>query len=154
MPPSTRCVGLWDARPADRAVSIVVRDDDGAVLVIRRQKNGRRYCVLPGGGVEDGESPRDAALRELREETGLSGQIVRELWTIQHPDRTAHYFLVSSVASSLQLGEPELALQSPANRHRPGWLELSEIEKANLQPAELGPLLADLVQRQTPTADD
>ena len=32
--------------------------------------------TLPGGGIDFGEHPRDAALRELTEETGLSGEIV------------------------------------------------------------------------------
>jgi 8-oxo-dGTP diphosphatase len=35
--------------------------------------------TLPGGGLEFGESPRDAVLRELTEETGLNGEVVELL---------------------------------------------------------------------------
>ncbi|MFC6724958.1 NUDIX hydrolase N-terminal domain-containing protein [Halobium palmae] len=46
-----------------------VFDDDGALLLLRRTDTGR-WC-LPGGWVDPGESPAEAAVRETREETGL-----------------------------------------------------------------------------------
>lgn len=49
-----------------RAAAVAVRD--GRVLVVLRERDGRRYAVLPGGGVEPGETPQQACLRELPEE--------------------------------------------------------------------------------------
>jgi len=68
---------LSDPRP--RAVAVVERD--GKVLVIRRHLDGRDYAVLPGGGIEDGEAPADAAARELAEECGLAARELSAIGT-------------------------------------------------------------------------
>lgn len=50
----------------------VVRDGSGRVLLVRRANEpSRGLWSLPGGRIEPGESARDAAAREVREETGL-----------------------------------------------------------------------------------
>jgi 8-oxo-dGTP diphosphatase len=53
--------------------------DDGGRLLLCRLSADELYpgwWTLPGGGIDFGEDPRDAALRELTEETGLTGEIV------------------------------------------------------------------------------
>jgi ADP-ribose pyrophosphatase YjhB (NUDIX family) len=128
--------------PADRAVVVALHE--GTVLVMRRHKHGRDYCVLPGGGVESGESPAAASIRELLEETGLSGEVERHLWTIEHADRVAHYFMVAVAPGPMSVGGPEALSQSGDNRYAPEWIALEDMDAANLQPRTLRELLRQL----------
>ena len=122
-------------RVPDRAVAVAFRED--TLLVIVRRRDGRAYCVLPGGGVEPGEAPEDAVLRELGEETGLTGTVLRPLWTVEHDDRRAHYFLVAVDPGPLDLGGPEASVQSRTNVHAPTWLSLDLLDAEQLQPASM-----------------
>ena len=53
-------------------VGAVLRHGD-AVLLLQQKKGDRAYWLLPGGGVEEGESLHVALARELSEECGLEG---------------------------------------------------------------------------------
>jgi len=66
---------LHHRSPLVGAEAVVVRD--GRLLLIRRNDSG--LWALPGGLVEVGDTVAGAALRELREETGLTGQVTRLL---------------------------------------------------------------------------
>jgi len=118
----------------DRAVVVAIHE--GRALLMRRHKDGRDYCVLPGGGVESGEQPRDAALRELAEETGLAGVVDCYLGSVTHADRTAHYFRVVVEPGPMAFGGPELSAASDENRYTPEWISLDDLDEANLQPVE------------------
>ena len=55
---------------------------DGCLLVIRHQEHatGHGYWVIPGGGIEDGESEEECVIREMKEETNLDVEIDQLLW--------------------------------------------------------------------------
>jgi 8-oxo-dGTP pyrophosphatase MutT (NUDIX family) len=59
---------------------VVVRDEEVVVIVpTRRAADGSRVLALPKGHVDDGETPVQAAIREVREETGIVAEPVCEL---------------------------------------------------------------------------
>ncbi len=66
---------MKDRRPRLGACVLVCRED-GAVLLARRERgpNAGKW-VIPGGGVEYRETWRDAAKREVREETGIECEV-------------------------------------------------------------------------------
>jgi 8-oxo-dGTP diphosphatase len=68
---------------------------------------GRIWC-LPKGLIEEGETAEDTAIREVREETGLSGEIVKKIGKIhynfkreKHFFKTVHFFLLKFVEGSV-----------------------------------------------------
>lgn len=62
---------LFLARQAKLSASanVMVEDETGRLLIVKA--NYKSYWSLPGGWLDDGESPRQTAVRELQEETGL-----------------------------------------------------------------------------------
>ena len=69
-------------------VVFTIRGDDLAVLLVKRKDDPFKGCwALPGGFVDENESLERAALRELDEETGLSGVRLEQLGAFGDPGR-------------------------------------------------------------------
>jgi 8-oxo-dGTP pyrophosphatase MutT (NUDIX family) len=73
-------------RPQERSAGgAVVRDGQLLVIVPRRRAaDGSRVLCLPKGHLDPGETPLQAALREVREETGISAEPVGELGEVRY----------------------------------------------------------------------
>jgi 8-oxo-dGTP pyrophosphatase MutT (NUDIX family) len=69
-------------RPAARILLLDPRD---RLLLLRTNlRPDRPLWITPGGGVEDGETPEQAAVRELREETGITAPLGPCVWLRRH----------------------------------------------------------------------
>ena len=79
-----------DGVKRDRGQCLVTRDNK--ILMIEHRMNGRDFFNLPGGGVEEGEPPEEAAIRELGEEALVEGRIIRPLAVEYKPDGKSRVF--------------------------------------------------------------
>jgi 8-oxo-dGTP pyrophosphatase MutT (NUDIX family) len=91
------------------AGAVVYRMAQGGPHFLIISSSDGRHWVLPKGHVDDGESPEEAALRELAEEAGVAGRVVGFLSEQRFPtprgNVVAHYFLVEETGEAPALEE-------------------------------------------------
>jgi len=90
-------------------VAAVVVQDGRVLMVRRRVPEGTLSWQLPGGRVEPGESPAQAAVREVREETGLLVRPGRLLGARRHPEtgRRMVYVACAALAGEAVVADPD-----------------------------------------------
>jgi ADP-ribose pyrophosphatase YjhB (NUDIX family) len=107
------------------------------LAAIERVRDGVTYHVLPGGQVEDGESPAEAARREAFEELGMMVK-VRGLVAIVHFGlNLQHYFLAEAIGGEFGTGDgPEMDSPAESERgsYRAVWLPVGELVVRDLRP--------------------
>lgn len=74
----------------NRSQAVVCRN--GKLLLVEHRMKGRDFFNLPGGGIEEDETPAEAALRELSEEAGVEGHVIRPLAIEYKPDLESRIF--------------------------------------------------------------
>ncbi|WP_040158528.1 NUDIX hydrolase [Nigerium massiliense] len=140
----------------ERAAARVVVTDGEAVLMFRDSDPGipgSQWYVTPGGGIEPGETPLQAAVRELHEETGLSvapsalvGPLMRRLVVHGYSDQicaqTEVFYLVRTPRFDLDLSghteDERLTIKGDA------WLPIAELDAQDVPvwPVRLAELIS------------
>lgn len=98
-----------------------------AAIIGRLDRKGRLLWSLPKGHIEAGETPEEAAIREVSEETGITGRIVSPIGVIDYwfiagnrrVHKTVHHFLMDAVGGELSDEDVEVT--------EVAWMPLGEL---------------------------
>jgi 8-oxo-dGTP diphosphatase len=129
-------------RRASRA--IVIRDEK--LLVMHRNKFGTEYYTLPGGNIEVGESPEEALLRELQEETMVKVDSPKFV-ILEHsgdPYGDQYIFKCNYVSGEPQLSPDaeEVAINKLGrNLYKPMWLSMIDLQTSSFVSEDLKKLV-------------
>jgi len=119
----------------ERAVGVIIRNNK--ILLLSRIKKGWQFFCFPGGGIEPGETPERAVVREIEEECSSKNKIIKFLFKFKTEDREAYYYLIDLENEEPILGGPEINRQREENRYEFVWLDLQEFAKLeNFYPPE------------------
>jgi 8-oxo-dGTP pyrophosphatase MutT (NUDIX family) len=117
---------------------VIRRTPEGAevALAARRTRKGDLAWGLPKGLVEPGEQPEQAALREVREETGLEAEILESLgetsywyvWEGERVRKKVAFFLMEATGGDISLHDHEM--------EEIRWVPLAEAPRRATYPSE------------------
>ncbi len=114
----------------------VIFDDENRVLLVSQEHDGKLIWMVPGGGIEDNETSKEAAVREIKEETGLDIEIERLLWHVEEVScergqRFVNFFTARIIGGKLGLGaDPEFSESEQVMR------ELRFVSRAEMEKLE------------------
>jgi len=141
-----------DMKQAARAIII----EDNKILVMFRNNEGSQYFTLVGGKVDEQESPEQALVREVREETGLQVTSAQLVFTEDHPEPyNKQYIYLCQVAPHGDIAIQDIAEEALLNKlsiniHEPMWASLDSFPTLAFRTPQLQTAIIEGIQAGFP----
>jgi 8-oxo-dGTP diphosphatase len=126
----------------------IILIEDNRVALIERYRAGLHYFTFPGGGVDEGESPERAAIREAQEELGIQVDIRQKVAEVQFGQNSRQiYFLVEQLGGEFGTGKGEEFINPAPDDPESGvyipiWMSIDELPRhTNVYPADVARLV-------------
>jgi 8-oxo-dGTP diphosphatase len=124
-----------------RAAIVLLKDDK--IALIERHRAGLHYFTFPGGHVEPGETPEQAAVRETKEELGLDvsiKQLLAEIWWHEKPQ---YYYLGEAYDGEFGSGTGEEMHHPLPERgtYQPIWIPVKDLLDLPVLPRVLAEMI-------------
>jgi 8-oxo-dGTP pyrophosphatase MutT (NUDIX family) len=126
-----------------RTRSAIILIEDNKLALIERHRAEKHYFSFPGGGVDEGESPQEAAMREAEEELGIQVEIKQKVAEVIFNGSPQHYFLAQKLGGEFGTGTgEEYGEFNPTHgTYHPIWMPLADVPNNNVLPRELAELV-------------
>ncbi|MFC1780577.1 NUDIX domain-containing protein [Patescibacteria group bacterium] len=118
------------------------------LLLIKRIKKGNLYYVFPGGHLEEGESFKQACIREFKEETNLEIIPIKKVFVLEESQRHTSIYYLCKIRSQAGKELPKLELigeekekNGEKDYFEPVWMDLSELDNIILHPRRMIPIV-------------
>lgn len=131
-----------------RVRAVIIKDNK--VLLIKRTKESSVYWVVPGGGVEDGETAEEALIRECEEELGVKIKINSLLVEIESGKletfgQKEYFYLCNILDGVLGSGQgPEFQKEAIyTGAYNIEWRDIKSLLEIDLRPGKIRDLLLE-----------
>ncbi|MBQ2270237.1 MAG: NUDIX hydrolase [Firmicutes bacterium] len=94
-------------------VRVIIENDEQKILMVKQEHPERTVWMVPGGGIEEGETAAEAVVREMKEETGLNVTVGPMIFHIEEVSekrgqRFVNFFMATVAGGDMHLGmDPE-----------------------------------------------
>ena len=94
-------------------VRVIIENDEQIILMVKQEHPERTVWMVPGGGIEEGETAAEAVVREMKEETGLDVTVGPMIFHIEEVSekrgqRFVNFFMATVAGGDMHLGmDPE-----------------------------------------------
>lgn len=131
----------------NRAGIILIEGDK--LALIERHRGGFHYFIFPGGGIDEGETEEQAAIREAYEELGIVVEIKQKAAELARLSGKQVYFLVRHIEGEFGTGTgEEYGEYDPKyGTYLPLWMPIDEVLQKNVLPRELAEFVVMSHQR-------
>jgi 8-oxo-dGTP diphosphatase len=126
-----------------RAAVILI--ENGRIALIERHRQGQHYFTFPGGHIEAGELPEQAAIRETAEELGLRVVVKRLLAEIWWHNNPQYYYLVETSGGTFGTGTGEEVTRPHPERgsYQPTWIPVRDLLNLPVLPQSMAQIVVE-----------
>lgn len=139
-------------------VAGIIPMKDGFVFMhrknVKKNKDYKEYYTFPGGGLEEGETLEECAIREVKEEFGINVKVIRKLYELENDDLNMkeYFYLCEYIDGEFGTGEGEEFSNNPkykdSGEYIPEIVKREDVENLMLLPLEIKEkFLHDLKER-------